>query len=64
MALFGGGTSWAGPLVGAASLSIVNELLSTYIKPEIARMIYGAMFVAVILFMPDGIVAFVKKRRG
>lgn len=65
MALFGGGTSWAGPLAGAASLSIVNELLSTYIKPEIARMIYGAMFVAVILFMPDGIVAFVRrKRRG
>jgi len=64
MALFGGGTSWAGPLVGAALLSIINELLSTYIKPEIARMIYGAMFVAVILFMPDGIVAFVKRKRG
>lgn len=63
MALFGGGTSWPGPLVGAALLSIINELLSTYIKPEIARMIYGALFVAVILFMPDGIVAFLKRKR-
>lgn len=63
MALFGGGASWVGPVLGAASLSIVNELLSTYMKPEIARMIYGAMFVLVILFMPDGIVAFVLKRR-
>ena len=63
MALFGGGTSWAGPLIGAGLLSIVNELLSTFIKPEIARIIYGMMFMAVIIFMPDGIVAFVKRRR-
>lgn len=63
MALFGGGRSWEGPLVGAVLLSIVNELLSTFIKPEIARIIYGSMFMAIILFMPDGIVVFVKRWR-
>ena len=62
MALFGGGGSWVGPLIGAGLLSIVNELLSTFIKPEIARIIYGSMFMAVIIFMPNGIVVFFRKR--
>ncbi|OGP77632.1 MAG: hypothetical protein A2V86_06415 [Deltaproteobacteria bacterium RBG_16_49_23] len=64
MALFGGGGSWAGPLVGAVFLSIVNEFLSIFIRPEFARIIYGAMFIAVIIFMPDGIVTFFKKWMG
>lgn len=63
MALFGGGRSWSGPLVGAVLLTMVNELLSTFIKPEIARMIYGAMFMAVILFMPDGMIVFLRRGR-
>jgi len=64
MALFGGGASWLGPLMGAGFLSILNEFLSTFVKPEIARIIYGTMFMAVIIFMPDGIVAFAKKWSG
>lgn len=61
MALFGGGSSWLGPLIGAAFLAIINEVLSMFIKPEIARIIYGAMFMAVIIFMPDGVVAYARK---
>jgi branched-chain amino acid transport system permease protein len=64
MALFGGGGSWVGPLIGAGFISIINELLSTFIKPEIARIIYGSMFMAVILFMPNGVVAYVRKWGG
>jgi branched-chain amino acid transport system permease protein len=60
MALFGGGKSWVGPLLGAVSLTMVNELLSIFVKPEIARIIYGTMFMVVIIFMPDGIVVFFK----
>lgn len=63
MALFGGGRSWEGPLIGAVTLAIVNELLSLFIRPEFARIIYGGMFIAVIIFMPDGLVAFLKKDR-
>jgi len=63
MAVFGGGKSWAGPLVGAALLTVVNELLSLFVRPEIARVIYGAMFMGVIIFMPDGMVAFFSRRR-
>ena len=43
-------------------LPSINELLSVFIKPEIARVIYGAMFMAVIIFMPDGMVDFLEKR--
>jgi branched-chain amino acid transport system permease protein len=64
MALFGGGASWIGPLIGAGFLSVVNEVLSTFMKPEIARIIYGSMFMAVIIFMPDGVVASIRRRAG
>ncbi len=64
MALFGGGRSWMGPVIGAVVLSIINELLSIFVQPEFARIIYGMLFMAVIIFMPDGIVAFLKKRKG
>jgi branched-chain amino acid transport system permease protein len=63
MAVFGGSQSWAGPLLGAALLTVVNELLSIFVRPEIARVIYGAMFMGVIIFMPDGMVAFFSRRR-
>ncbi len=64
MALFGGGRSWAGPFIGAVILSVVNEILSIFIQPEVARIIYGGMFIVVIIFMPDGIVTFLKHRRS
>jgi len=61
MALFGGGSSWVGPVIGAVVLSIINEFLSLFVQPEFARIIYGMLFMAVIIFMPDGIVVFLKK---
>lgn len=62
MALFGGGGTWLGPIVGAASLSFINEGLSTFVKAELARIIYGCLFIMVIIFMPNGIIEFFKKR--
>lgn len=61
MALFGGGGSWLGPVVGATILSLVNEGLSTFVNAELARIIYGSLFVVVIIFMPNGIMEFFKK---
>lgn len=58
MALFGGGSSWLGPVIGAAALSLVNELLSTFVKAELARIIYGSLFIIVIIFMPNGVIEF------
>jgi len=63
MALFGGGGSWLGPVIGAAALSLVNELLSTFVKAELARIIYGSLFIIVIIFMPNGVIEFLGKVR-
>lgn len=62
MALFGGGSSWLGPVIGAAVLSLVNEVLSTFVKAELARIIYGSLFIIVIIFMPNGVIEFLGKR--
>jgi len=62
MALFGGGGTWLGPILGAGILTIVNESLSTFMKAELARIIYGCLFIIVIVFMPNGIMEFFRKR--
>ncbi len=64
MALFGGGGSWLGPVVGAAALTVINEGLSTFVKAELARIIYGCLFIVVIIFMPNGIIEFFRPRSG
>jgi branched-chain amino acid transport system permease protein len=61
MALFGGGGTWLGPIVGAVVLTLVNEGLSTFVKAEFARIIYGCLFIGVIIFMPNGIIEFFKR---
>ncbi len=60
MSLFGGGSSWLGPIVGATLLTFINEGLSTFVKAELARIIYGCLFIVVIIFMPNGIIEFFK----
>jgi branched-chain amino acid transport system permease protein len=60
MSLFGGGGSWLGPIVGATALTFINEGLSTFVKAELARIIYGCLFIVVIIFMPNGIIEFFK----
>ncbi|MFH0824655.1 MAG: branched-chain amino acid ABC transporter permease [Pseudomonadota bacterium] len=64
MALFGGGNHRLGAVVGAASLTLVNEGLSTFVKAESARIIYGCLFVAVIIFMPNGIIEYLGNIRS
>ena len=62
MTLFGGGGSWMGALIGAVSLSLINEFLTTFVGAEIARIIYGLLFIGVILFMPNGIMEYIRRR--
>ncbi|MCK4788883.1 MAG: branched-chain amino acid ABC transporter permease [Desulfobacteraceae bacterium] len=61
MALFGGGGTWLGPIIGAVVLTLVNEGLSTFVRAEFARIIYGCLFIGVIIFMPNGIMEFFKR---
>jgi len=61
MALFGGGGTVLGPILGAVLLTLINEGLSTFVKAELARIIYGCLFIGVIIFLPNGIVELFKK---
>jgi len=63
MALFGGGGSWLGPVIGAVLLTLINEGLSTFVRAELARIIYGSLFIIVTIYMPNGIIDFFRKRR-
>ncbi|MBW1669031.1 MAG: branched-chain amino acid ABC transporter permease [Deltaproteobacteria bacterium] len=64
MALFGGGGTLLGPIIGAVLLTLINEGLSTFVKAELARIIYGSLFVGVIIFLPNGIMEFFRRTQG
>lgn len=60
MALFGGRLSWAGPLLGAVLLSVVNELLTIYVEAFVARIVFGLLLMVVILFLPNGLMSYIR----
>jgi branched-chain amino acid transport system permease protein len=60
MAFFGGCRTWAGPLIGAVFLSLVNQFIVTFIGAEISRILYGLLLVVVIIFMPNGVIQYLK----
>lgn len=60
MASFGGPHTWTGPLLGAITLSIVNQYVETFIGAEVSRVIYGFLLMTVIIFMPNGIIAHIR----
>lgn len=63
MAFFGGCRTWIGPLLGATVLSLANQVFVTFIGAEISRIFYGLLLMGVIIFMPDGMIEYVKKSR-
>ncbi len=54
MVISGGTGTLLGPVVGAALVVIVKNVASAYI--ERWNLVLGAIFVAIVVFMPDGIV--------
>ncbi|MBP1711967.1 MAG: leucine/isoleucine/valine transporter permease subunit [Deltaproteobacteria bacterium] len=60
MAFFGGCTTWMGPLLGAVVLSLANQLIVTFIGAEISRVLYGLILILVIIFMPNGMIEYLK----
>ena len=59
MAILGGASSLAGPIVGAVIITLVKNVVSTYF--ERWNSLLGAIFVVVIMFMPFGIVPGVRQ---
>jgi len=54
MAILGGASTLTGPIVGAIIITLVKNVASTYVDRW--NSLLGAIFVVVILFMPNGLV--------
>ena len=54
MAILGGASTLTGPIVGAVIITLVKNVVSTYIDRW--NTLLGAIFVIVIMFMPFGLV--------
>jgi branched-chain amino acid transport system permease protein len=54
MAILGGASTLLGPIVGAVIITVVKNVVSTYI--ERWNILLGLIFVVVIMFMPNGLV--------
>lgn len=63
MAIFGGMGSLAGPLIGAAIFSYLEEFLVTKF-PYHYMLIFGIILLGTILYMPGGLVGVVQNVRG
>jgi len=62
MAIFGGIGQFFGPILGAAILSYLEEILITKF-PYYYMLIFGTILVVTILYLPEGLVGLVKKLR-
>lgn len=60
MAIFGGMGSVFGPIIGAVILTYLEEILITNFA-EVYMLIFGAILVAAILYLPDGLVGLIQK---
>jgi branched-chain amino acid transport system permease protein len=62
MAVFGGMATFAGPVIGAAVLGLLEELLLTEF-PFYYMLMFGIILVIAITYLPNGLVGLVKKRK-
>jgi len=61
MVLLGGGlTNFFGPILGSGVFIVLRDLLSTLTEHWL--LIYGLLFMAVIVFIPEGILSFFKRK--
>ena len=63
MSVLGGTRHWAGPAVGAAAITGLLYLFTAGDHAVAGKAAVGAILVLVILFMPDGILGFLVKRK-
>lgn len=64
MAMLGGAATWSGPVVGACVVYLLNQTLVFVIPTELSQVLFGAILIAVIFTMPNGIVGLVNTLRG
>jgi branched-chain amino acid transport system permease protein len=61
--LIGGAGTVLGPLIGAVALRALNELSSTVTSgaPGLNLVLYGALLIAILAFLPDGLVSLIPR---
>jgi branched-chain amino acid transport system permease protein len=60
MAIFGGMGNITGPVLGAVLFSYIQEVLQTGVWSQYYKLIFGAILVATILFLPSGLVGIIQ----
>ena len=63
MSVLGGSRYWAGPAVGAIVITCLLYAFTAGNSAVLGRAVFGAVLVAVILYMPNGILAMVESLR-
>lgn len=61
MAIFGGFGSIYGPVIGAVLFTYIEEILKTGVWNKYYMLIFGAILVGTILFLPNGLVGLIQK---
>ncbi|HSV55287.1 MAG TPA: branched-chain amino acid ABC transporter ATP-binding protein/permease [Burkholderiaceae bacterium] len=64
MSVLGGTRHWAGPAVGAAAITCLLYAFTAGDNAVAGKAAVGVVLVAVILFMPNGILGFILKRKA
>ncbi len=62
MSTFGGMLTLIGPVFGALTLYLTNELIFQPLFPTAHEIFYGIAILLVILFMPRGVIGWIKKK--
>jgi branched-chain amino acid transport system permease protein len=60
MAIFGGMGNFYGPVIGAVMFSYIQELLQTGVWSKYYRLIFGAILIATILYLPSGLMGLIQ----
>ncbi len=61
MPMIGGTTMWAGPLIGALLLGIIQQIATVTISSAVNLLIVGLLLVGFVIMAPNGIVGMVKE---
>ena len=62
MVVAGGKGTLAGPIVGAVLFTVLPEVLRAFTSWQWQMLLYGVLLVAVLFFMPEGIVPALRRR--
>jgi len=64
MSVLGGTRHWAGPAVGAAVITVLLYAFTAGNHAIAGKAVFGAILIAVVLFMPNGVLGYLLRKRA